>query len=107
EYPFSEGAIEDAISELTSVIDDGLVRTNEKVWDLLRLGKSVPQTVDGDRRSFTIRYIDWDHPERNVYQVTEEFDVEASGSTRLRRPDIVCFVNGIPFAVIECKPSSL
>jgi len=107
EYPFTEGALEDAISELTSVLDDGLVRTNEKIWDLLRLGKSVPQTVDGDRRSFTIRYIDWEHPERNVYHVTEEFDVEASGTSQTRRPDIVCFVNGIPFVVIECKPSSL
>lgn len=107
EYPFTEGALEDAISELTSVLDDGLVRTNEKIWDLLRLGKSVPQTVDGDRRSYTIRYIDWEHPERNVYHVTEEFDVEASGTSETRRPDIVCFVNGIPFVVIECKPSSL
>jgi type I restriction enzyme R subunit len=107
EFPFTEGALEDAISELTSVLDDGLVRTNEKIWDLLRLGKSVPQTVDGDRRSFTIRYIDWEHPERNVYHVTEEFDVEASGTSQTRRPDIVCFVNGIPFVVIECKPSSL
>src|SRR5690606_8786507 len=107
EYAFSEGAIEDAISELTSVMDDGLVRTNEKIWDLLRLGKSVPQTIDGDRRSYTIRYIDWKRPERNIYHVAEEFDVEASGTSETRRPDIVCFVNGIPFVVIECKPSSL
>src|SRR5690625_4165914 len=107
EYTFTEGALEDAIFELTNILDDGLVRTNEKIWDLLRLGKSVPQTIEGDRRSHTIHYIDWEHPERNVFHITEEFDVEASGSTRVRRPDIVCFVNGIPFVVIECKPSSL
>src|SRR5690606_40993843 len=39
--------------------------------------------------------------------VTEEFAVEATGSTETRRPDIVCYVNGIPFVVIECKPASL
>src|SRR5215212_3414590 len=45
----TEGGIQDAINALTGQMDDGLVRTNEKIWDLLRLGKSVPQTVDGSR----------------------------------------------------------
>jgi type I restriction enzyme R subunit len=107
EYPFTEGAIEDALHELTGIGDDGLVRTNERVWNLLRLGKSVPQTVEGDRRSYTVRYVDWEHAENNLYHVTEEFAVEATGSTETRRPDIVCYVNGIPLIIIECKPASL
>lgn len=106
-HPFGEGAIQDAIAELTGVADDGLVRTNERVWDLLLLGKAVPQTVDGDRRSYTLQYVDWERPERNVYHVTEEFEVEAAGTTETRRPDIVCFVNGMPFVIIECKPAAL
>lgn len=106
-HNFGEGAIQDAVGELTGLTDDGLVRTNERVWNLLRLGKSVPQTVDGDRRSHSLHYVDWERPERNVYHVTEEFEVAAAGSTETRRPDIVCFVNGIPFVVIECKPASL
>jgi type I restriction enzyme R subunit len=107
EYAFTEGAIEDALLELTGIGDDGLVRTNERVWNLLRLGKAIPQTVEGDRRSYTVRYVDWEHPENNLYHVTEEFAVEATGSTETRRPDVVCYVNGIPFVVIECKPASL
>lgn len=107
EHAFTEGAIEDALHELTGMPDDGLVRTNEKLWDLLRLGKAVPQTVEGDRRSYTVRYLDWERPENNVYHVTEEFAVEAAGSTDTRRPDLVGFVNGIPFVVAECKPASL
>ncbi len=106
-YPFTEGAIQDAITELASVGDDGLVRTNEKVWNLLRLGKSVPQFADGVQMSHTIRYVDWETPSNNIFYVTEEFEVEASGTTETRRPDLVCFVNGIPFAVIECKPATL
>jgi type I restriction enzyme R subunit len=107
EYPFTEGAIEDALHELTGIADDGLVRTNERVWNLMRLGKSIPQTVEGERRSYTVRYVDWEQPENNLYYVTEEFAVEATGSTETRRPDVVCYVNGIPFVVIECKPVSL
>ena len=106
-HSFTEGAIQDAVNELAGQLDDGLVKTNEKVWDLLRLGKSVPQSVDGSRQSFTVRYIDWENPVNNVYHVTEEFEVEASGTTETRRPDLVLLVNGIPFVVVECKPGAL
>lgn len=106
-YPFTEGAIQDAIADLSSVMDDGLVRTNEKIWNLLRLGKAVPQIADGTQLSHTLRFVDWDHAENNVFHITEEFAVEAAGITETRRPDLVGFVNGIPFLVIECKPATL
>ncbi|MEX3897347.1 type I restriction endonuclease subunit R [Paraburkholderia sp. BR10954] len=106
-HTFDRAAIEEAIRALENLPDDGLVRTNERVWHLLRLGKGIPQTVDGDTKSFQLQYIDWDHPERNVYHVADEFEVEAGGTTDTRRPDLVLFVNGIPFVVIECKRSTL
>jgi type I restriction enzyme R subunit len=107
EVPFSEGNIVGAVQALKDVLYDGLVRTNEKVYDLLCLGKSLQQSLQGDLKSFTLQYIDWDHPERNVYHVTEEFSVERSGSRETYRPDLVLFVNGIPLAVIECKRPDL
>ncbi|MGR3303657.1 MAG: type I restriction endonuclease subunit R [Candidatus Scalindua sp.] len=103
EYPFSEGNIISAIQALKDVIYDGLVRTNEKVYDLLCLGKSLQQSIQGDIKSFTLYFIDWEHPGNNVYHVTEEFCVERAGSKKQYYPDIVLFVNGIPFCVIECK----
>lgn len=103
ELPFTEGNILSAVQALKEVPFDGLVRTNEKIYDLLCLGKSLQQSVDGDIKSFTLRYIDWEHPENNVYHVTEEFVVERTGSHQTRRPDIVLFINGIPLCVIECK----
>ncbi len=102
-YPFDRSAIEEGIRTLTNLGDDGLVRTNEKVWELLRFGKGVPQTVDGDTKSFQLQFIDWARPERNVFHVTDEFAVGSFGTTETRRPDIVLFVNGIPFGVVECK----
>lgn len=53
--------------------------------------------------SVTIRYIDWENPWNNIFHVTAEYEVERTGSRETRRPDIVGFVNGIPFFVIECK----
>ena len=107
EHPFSEGNILAAVQALKDVVDDGLLRTNEKVYDLLCLGRSMQQSIEGDTKSFQLDYIDWEHPENNAYHVTEEFVVERTGSHKIRRPDIVLFVNGIPLAVIECKRPDL
>ncbi|MBA2621028.1 MAG: type I restriction endonuclease subunit R [Acidobacteria bacterium] len=103
EYDFSDANIKAAIDKLKDVPFDGLVRTSEKIYDLLSLGESFEQTINGDKKSFSLSYIDWGKPENNVFHVSEEFEVERTGSYDKRRPDIVLFVNGIPFVVIECK----
>ena len=102
-YLFSEENIQTAVQRLKHVKYDGLLRTNEAVYDLLSLGVALEQSVGGDVRSFTLNYIDWRKPENNVYHVTAEFPVERTRSHDTARPDIVLFVNGVPFAVIECK----
>ncbi len=102
-HPFSEGNIMSAVGAMKVDISDGLVRSNEKIYDLLTLGKSLQQSIEGDLRSFTMHYIDWEHPENNIYHVTEEYIVERQGIDSTRRPDVVLFVNGIPIVVIECK----
>ena len=100
---FSEASIQKAIELLREPQYDGLVRTSEKIYDLLTLGESFEQKVGDETRSPQLRYVDWENPRNNVFHVTAEFEVERSGSKKTRRPDIVCFVNGIPFIVIECK----
>ena len=104
ENEFSAPNIERAMEDLDEPLTDGLVRTSEKIYDALLLGKSYPETVgDGKLLSFNLRYVDWDHPENNLFHVTEEYAVESQDKQHNARPDIVLFINGIPFAVIECK----
>jgi type I restriction enzyme R subunit len=111
EHAFSDGNIQGAILALKDVPHDkGLVLQSEYLYDLLSLGKSFEQTIAGDTKSFSIRYVDWEEPANNVFHVAAEFEVLRSGATQsagskknTRRPDIVLFVNGIPFGVIECK----
>lgn len=100
---FSEENIQSAIQRLKNVKYDGLLKTNEAVYDLLTLGVALEQSIEGDVKSFTLNYVDWRNPANNVYHVTAEFSVERTRSYDTARPDIVLFVNGIPFAVIECK----
>lgn len=104
ENEFSAANIERAMEDLDEPLTDGLVRTSEKIYDALLLGKSYPETVgEGKMLSFNLRYIDWDNPQNNVFHVTEEFAVDSRDRQHNARPDIVLFINGIPFAVIECK----
>lgn len=104
ENEFSAANIERAMEDLNEPLTDGLVRTSEKIYDALLLGKSYPETVgDGKMLSFNLRYIDWDNPQNNEFHVTEEFAVDSQDRQHNARPDIVLFINGIPFAVIECK----
>lgn len=107
-YKFTAENIEKAVKDLDEPLTDGLIRTSEKIYDALMLGKSYLETlVDGTAKSFNLKYIDWEHPENNVFHVTEEFSCDSWDRQKNARPDIVLFVNGIPFAVVECKAPTI
>ncbi|OAS13742.1 type I restriction endonuclease subunit R [Paenibacillus oryzisoli] len=107
-YKFSQKNIEQAIRDLDEPLTDGLVKTNEKIFETLMLKRSYTEFLpDGSKKSFTIQYIDWDKFENNVFHVVEEFAVERMDGRGTIRPDVVLFVNGIPFAIIECKKASI
>lgn len=104
EARFSEQNIENGVIAMRNVpMEGGYISGNEAVYNMLTLGKAFEQSIDGDKKSYTMRYIDWQNPENNVYHVTEEFAVMRTGLNDTYRPDIVLFVNGIPLVVIECK----
>src|SRR5262249_39836038 len=103
QYSFSEAGIQTAMERLRSRGPLGQLTLNELTTDLLQFGTSLDQTIEGDTRARSLRYIDWDNPANNVFYVCKELDVERPGSNKTRRPDIVLFVNGIPLCVIECK----
>lgn len=108
EFSFSEANISNAVIALRDLpIQNGFLAANEAYYDLITLGKSFDQTVLGDKKSFSFRYIDWKNPENNCFHVTEEFSVLRSERSDHYRPDIVLFVNGIPMVVIECKSPGL
>jgi type I restriction enzyme, R subunit len=106
-YPFSDANIQTAVAAVSQFTYDALYTTSAQIYDLLVLGKSLEQTIDGDKKSHTLKYIDWGNPANNVYHVTDEFEIERLNSTQTRRPDIVVFINGIPVVAIECKRPDL
>ena len=79
-----------------------LMEYNQSLWNLLFGEKcSEPQDLGNGRQDQTVTIIDCENPANNEYICTSQFRV--LGQVKHIIPDIVCFVNGIPLAVIECK----
>lgn len=101
---FTDENIERSILALKTLpMNEGYIAASEKAYNLLTLGHALEQSVDGDKKSFTLQYIDWKNINNNVFHVSEEYSVMRSNSKEHYRPDLVLFVNGIPLCIIECK----
>ena len=101
----SEANVARAVKAVTQVPAASLAEANEKVYTSLTYGIALEQDRGGGRQSHTVRYIDFDEPERNEWIVTRQF--KALGSKKHVIPDVVVFVNGLPLAVIECKSPTI
>lgn len=106
----SPTAIDKAIKELDVSLDKGLKEANREITDLLIYGTTTQTESQKGKKSQNLRYIDFDNPSNNHFCVTEEFSIkrkmsDIEGDTR--RPDLVLFINGIPFCVIELKKSNI
>ncbi len=105
--PFSKENIKEAVSSISNIPFDSLLSNNERIYDLLTLGKSLDQNVDGTTKGRPLQFINWKEPHKNIFHITDEYEVEKTHSHQTRRPDIVLFVNGLPLVVIECKKPGL
>ncbi|WP_421856130.1 type I restriction endonuclease subunit R [Marinomonas sp.] len=100
----SEESIDKIVHQLGNpAMNEGLNAANEKLYDALTYGITVTEFIDGKKHSPTIQIIDWQTPTNNEYHFTEELTVENTHGTGKCIPDIVCFVNGLPWVVIEAK----
>ncbi len=104
-YALSEASIDQVVRAVRGPgLNEGLLRANERVYDLLRLGVTVTEFMeDGRKHAVTVRLIDWEDMGENRFHVAEEFSVLSEHGTHTRRPDVVMFVNGIPLGVLEAK----
>ncbi|MCM8624781.1 type I restriction endonuclease subunit R [Accumulibacter sp.] len=106
-------AIHTAIDELARDRSAmSLPAANREVYRLLKDGIPVsipdretltPSPSPGGRGESVVRLqvVDWAQPERNDFQLVSQFSVV--GSLYTCRPDLVGFVNGLPWVVIELK----
>lgn len=99
EARFSQEEIEAGIKALQAIVTQGeYLAACREVYELITQGKVFRQETGGGFLSFTMHYVDWNRPSRNVWHVAEKFCVER-GEQRFYS-DYVLFVNGIPLCVI-------
>ena len=103
-----DARIAQALAALTRIAAPQLMEANQVATELLLKGITVDGLPDWNGgRGQTIKYIDWERPERNTYTVVNQYRVDCPpGYDRGKQfivPDLVLLVNGIPLAVVECK----
>ena len=97
-------AINNAIDEISRDRSAMLPEAaNREVYRLLKEGitVSVPDLAHGGQKTERLRIVDWAHPENNDFLLVSQFSV--TGALYTCRPDLVGFVNGLPWVVIELK----
>lgn len=99
---YSPVLISRAIKELQSAAGDqsvSLYDLNEQTYKKLRYGAKVSESAGQNKT--TVQFVDWEHPLENDFYIAEEV---AFGH---KRPDLVLYINGIAFAIIELKRSTV
>lgn len=97
----ADETVRKAIRRVTHIQAESLIEANQKFHKDLVAGISIDQDIGGKRQKKTIRFIDFDNPEKNEFLVVNQLWVK--GTSETDRPDIITFINGIPLVVIECK----
>ena len=100
----TQDAITKAIEELTrsrSLMSS--VEANLEIYTLLKDGVKVTTSdpIGEDENPEVLEVIDWENPENNDFFAASQFSVTDEMYTK--RPDLICFVNGIPLVLMEFK----
>ena len=99
---YSPVLISRALKELQDAAGDqsvNLYDLNEQTYKKLRYGVKVSESVG--QHKVTVQFVDWEHPLENDFYIAEEVTIKH------KRPDLVLYINGIAFAVIELKRSTV
>jgi len=105
-HRYSPVLIEKAIFEFQKTagmnLNGKLYETNKTVYSALRYGLEIRETVGQNKEK--VHLIDWVNPEKNDFAIAEEVTVRGE---RVKRPDVVLYVNGIALGVLELKRASV
>ena len=93
-------AMDEGIKQITNISIGTLEQNNEQFTLWMQNGLEVGFLEDGEERTALMRLIDFDHPERNLFKVVNQWRVE---EYKNKRCDMVVMVNGLPLVVVELK----
>ena len=85
-------------------IDKPLIDANREVHNMLLEGiHLLTKNEQTGEENPTAKIINFDKYDKNSFIAINQFRVDTNNTKPFIIPDIVCFVNGLPLIVIECK----
>jgi type I restriction enzyme R subunit len=96
-----DAVLDEVLHRVVKLHEPSLVQSNWRFHEALIDGLPVEVEQDGVKRGDRVRLIDFENPQANRYMVVNQYTVQ--GTKQPRRPDLVCFINGLPIAIIELK----
>lgn len=101
-----EATINDAVRTITKIEHPNLEIANKEVYKLFTEGIRIGvRDQSGEERGRLVKVFDFDNPQNNEFLVVNQFAIQ--GLEKVRRPDVIVFVNGIPLAIFELKNPAL
>jgi len=94
-------AKEEAVKKVLRINSPDLLTNNLNFHQLVTEGVTVEYRKEGRIVHDKVWLFDFDSPENNDFVAVNQFTVIENDHNR--RPDIVLFVNGLPFVVVELK----
>lgn len=96
-----ETVIEDVISTVLKPEGLDLISNNRAFHRMLLDGVPVRYKVDDEIVHDHAFLMDFENINNNNFTVVNQFTI--TGTKQNRRPDIICYINGLPISVIELK----
>ncbi|MBN7768609.1 type I restriction endonuclease subunit R [Marinobacter daepoensis] len=96
-----DSAVEQAVGIVRKPDSLDVVVSNRALHRLLIEGVPVEYKKDDRVIHDKALLVDFGSLEANRFRAINQFTL--SGSKQLRRPDVICFINGLPLAVLELK----
>ena len=95
----SDVEIQKIINKLNLINATPLYTGNREAFWLVNEGFDLARD-DPTKVALHVDYIDFDHPENNIFKVVNQYLVQGDHP---RKPDLLVFINGIPVAICEFK----
>lgn len=81
-----------------------VIQANRELYELLKGGVPVTfNNAEGEQVTERVTVIDWNTPENNRFLAVQQLWVTNPDGLWTRRPDVVGFVNGLPWVLVELK----
>jgi len=93
--------IKNSVTQISNPDTQGLLNRNREMHKWITRGLRIKFMENNQEVGRQLRLIDFDNVENNDWLVVNQFEVK--GLQRLRIPDVIVFINGLPLGVIELK----